>query len=412
MERIAIVGVSLGRVDVAQLEAIKGRAGEVRRFTRTVADELGASEAVVISTCNRIEVVFAREEGHLPCSEDAATVARLFGLEREAEHGLALDTGLAAARRLFRMVCSLDSLVLGEDQILAQAREAFSRAEGDGLCGTLLVPLFQRAFQVGKEARTRTDLSRRPISVASLGIEELAAGTGPAPARKSVAVLGAGEMSRLAARHAADAGFEIRCVASRTRASAEKLAADFGARPLTIEEFLAEPPAVHALVSATSAPGIVVDAATLSAMAARLPDGTRLKALDLAVPRDLAPTADPRVSICDLEVLRERAAKNRLAREAAAKAVEGLIEHKLETFAHGLLERRAATTLAEVHGESREIAERELSHLTEARFATLTEAQRRDVEEWARQAFGRLEHAPLRAIKRYIEESHGTEERA
>ncbi|MBK8179704.1 MAG: glutamyl-tRNA reductase [Planctomycetes bacterium] len=409
MERIAIIGISLGQTDVARLEAIKARTGDVRRFTRLAADELGASETVVLSTCNRLEVIFAREEGHLPCAEDLATLARLFGLDAEAAASLHFDAGMEAARRLFRVVCSLDSLVLGEDQILAQAREAYSRAEHDGLCGTLLVPLFQRAFQVGKEARTRTDLSRHPISVASLGIEELRQGLDPS--QSCLAILGAGEMASLAARHAADAGFKIACVASRTLASAERLARPFGAQALSIPELLQRGPQVHGLVSATSAAGLVLDAAGLSLLADRLPAGTRLLALDLALPRDLAATQDPRVAICDLDVLRARAQKNREAREHAARAVETLIDHKLETLSRAMLDRRAATTLAEVHGEAQEIAQREISHLSEARFATLSAEQRREVEEWARQAFGRLEHAPLRAIKRWIEDKQATEER-
>ncbi|HUR29190.1 MAG TPA: hypothetical protein VM509_13465, partial [Planctomycetota bacterium] len=292
MERIAIAGISLRSVDVAALERVKQAACDELLFTRRAAEELAASELVLLSTCNRVELVFAREEGHLPCEADRATIARLLGLGDELRAALSLDCGLLAARRLFRIVCSLESLVLGEDQILAQAREAFARSERAGWCGPLLTPLFQRAFQIGKEVRTKTELGHHPVSIVSLGIAQLSALL--PPGERDLAVLGAGNMAELAVKHAQSAGFTLRAVASRGLERARRLAEPHGAAVSCIDAFLRAGPPVHALIGATSASGIVVDEPALSALARRLPNGQRLIALDLAVPRDLAPTADPR----------------------------------------------------------------------------------------------------------------------
>lgn len=410
MERIAIVGLSLARADVQVLEALKTHAAGEQRFARLAADELGASEVVVLSTCNRFEVIFAREEGHLPCEQDRMAIARLLALDAAVESALCLDSSMQAARRLFRIVCSLESLVVGEDQILAQARAAFARAEHDGLCGPLLSPLFQRAFQIGKEVRTKTELSRHPVSVVSLGMQELCEAL---PAEKrDLCVVGSGEMAQLVVKHAASAGFKVVRIAGRNAESTARLARTVSAEASTLHEFLRAGPAVHALVSATSCSGHVLDAKSLRSLADRLPAGEALCALDLAVPRDLENCDDPRVRITDLECLRARADANRHAREAAVGAAEALIEQKLASFLHASLDRRAASTVAELHGESREIAERELSSLSDPRFATLSDEQRRAVEEWARQAFGRLEHAPIRAIKRWLEEQRHAEENA
>lgn len=402
MERIAIAGLSLRQVDVTTLEHAKRAAADAGRFAREVADELGASELVVLSTCNRLEIVFAREEGHLPCEQDRRTLLRLLALDAQAQAALAFESGLAAASRLFRVVCSLDSLVVGEDQILAQARAAFAHAEAQGMCGALLTPLFQRAFQVGKEVRTKTALARHPVSVVSLGMEHLAQRLGPG--EREMCVLGAGHMARLAVVHAREMGFRVHTIASRSAASAQELASSIGARAASVEEFLHEGEALHALVSATSAPGLVLRAAQLLALAERGGGRRRLHALDLAMPRDLEPCADSRVELIDLDTLRARAEDNRKAREAAAREAQQLIEHKLASLEHAALDRRSAATVAEVHGATREIVERELGELCQPRFAALSAEQRREVEHWARTAFGRLEHAPIRAIKRWLEE--------
>lgn len=409
MERIAIAGISLRRVDVSALEQVKRTLGDEIRFARQAADELGASELVLLSTCNRIEVVFAREEGHLPCEQDRATLARLLALDERLARDLCFDSGLDAARRLFRIVSSLESLVVGEDQILAQARNAFSRSERLGLCGPLLSTLFQRAFQIGKEVRTKTELSRRPVSVVSLGLAELAKQL--APDRRDLCVLGAGSIAKLVVKHAASAGFTLRAVASRSAHATQELAAPHAAQALSVDEFLRAGPPVQALVSATSAPGILVDDRALRALADRLPAGERLIALDLAVPRDLGACDDPRVTLIDLEGLRARAALNLRAREEAGAQAELLIEQKLSSLAQAFLDRRAAATVAELHGEAHEIVERELAGLSDGRFSALSSQQRREVESWARKAFGRLEHAPIRAIKRWLEDQREIEDR-
>ena len=406
VERIAIAGLSLRQVDVAVLEEVKRNIGDERSFARRAADELGASELVLLSTCNRAEVVFAREEGHLPCEADRKAIARLFSNDANLESSLCFDAGLDAARRLFRIVCSLESLVVGEDQILAQARAAHARSENDGLCGSLLTPLFNRAFQVGKEVRTATSLSRHPVSVVSIGLARLSQQL--PQGQRDLAVIGAGAMAQLAITHAQSAGFRVRAVASRRPETAARLAEPLGAQASSIEDFLRSGPPVHALVSATRAPGIVVTSNALKSMADRLPAGECLAALDLAIPRDLEACDDPRVTIFDLEGLRAQAEQNRKARESAAAQAEVLIEQKLESLAQAFLDRGAAKTVAEMHGESREILERELSSLSDQRFSALSGDQRRAVEEWARQAFGRLEHAPIRAIKRWLESQRGS----
>jgi len=403
MERIAIAGLSLTEVELPELERAKARvAGRELEVGRELADALAASDVVVLSTCNRLEVAYGREEGHPPEARDLVVLREVLGLPEEAAR-LHLHTGRGAARHLFRVAGSLDSLVLGEDQILTQVREAFARAEAARLVGGLLRPLFQSALEVGKLVRSSTELSSHPVSVVSIAValmrERLVAG------RPRVAVLGAGAMGELVARHLTDAGIGPLLFANRDPARAERLAAAFAGRAVSLEAFRAQPPELDALVSATTAPQPVLEAPDL----ARLARSGRLFAVDLAVPRDLAPCDDPRVELVDLEALRERAAHNRDLRRAAALEAEALIEAKIDVFARRLVGRALSQTLAELQAETADILERELAALRRERLGELSAAQREAVERWARTAFGRLAHVPVSALKRFASSQSGVE---
>ncbi|MBI5433893.1 MAG: glutamyl-tRNA reductase [Planctomycetes bacterium] len=402
MHRIAIAGLSVHETDVAGLEQAKARLVGSKGVDREIADRLGASELVVISTCNRLEISFAREAGHLPSRADVDELASTLAIEPELAQRFHFFTGRDAVRHLFRVAASLDSLVLGEDQILAQVRDAHKRAEDELMVGKLLGTLFQAAEHAGKEVRSKTELARRPISVSTLAVEHVVRRfRGKQPA---LALWGAGEMARLAALCAREMGFQIGWVASRTRERGEPLAKEFGAQWIDARSPAADELALDALISATTSPGFVRSTAQLSAYAARSPLGTGLLAVDLALPRDLEPTSDPKVELVDLEKLRETAERNRLARVAAARDAERLVERQVEVYAERDVGKRAAEALAELSGATHDIFERELGGLFTGPLADLDDERRRAIERWARQTFGRIEHAPIATIKRLVHE--------
>jgi glutamyl-tRNA reductase len=386
MDRIGIAGLTLHETDVAGLERLARPAPERHEL-------------------------FARELGHLPAFADRDRVAGQLGLAeadplRERLH---LLTGRDAVRHLFRVACSLDSLVLGEDQILAQVRDAYQRCERAGLVGKLLGALFEGALQVGKQVRTETELSRIPVSVVSLGLEAVArrfAGRAP-----RVALLGAGAMAELVVKSAADHGVRIDAIYNRSLANAERLAALCGAaaRPLARLRDSAE--RFDALISATGHPSHVLSSAELQALAARTPLGERLFAVDLAVPRDLEPGDEAQVEIVDLDALRALAERQRARRAAAAHAAEALIERKLDAFTRRAAEAKVHEAIADMQSESASVFERELARLFTGKLAGISAEERRAVELWARAAFGRVSHVPITALKRLAAEG-GAELRA
>jgi glutamyl-tRNA reductase len=409
MERIAVVGLSLQETDVVGLERL-ARPGPERAevFARELADALGASELVLLATCNRVEVVFAREAGHLPTAQDREAIATALSLPEHDELRLRmhLHTGRDAVRHVFRVASSLDSVVVGEDQILAQVRSAYQSSERNGLTGRLLGGLFEHAFQVGKQVRTDTELSRIPVSVVSLGLAEIArhggAPTARGPAR--VALIGAGAMAELVVRGAREHGVEVAVVANRSLERAQGLAALCSARAMTLDELwkLAEP--LDGLVAATSAPGYVVDRARLLDFARRTPTGKPLIAVDLALPRDIEPCDDPAVRVVDLDALRESASRNRALRSKAAAQAEAIVERKLESYVGRAAQQALSAALAEVRGESESVFERELLQLFVGKLAHLGPDERGAIERWARAAFGRVTHVPIHAIKRMVQD--------
>jgi glutamyl-tRNA reductase len=400
MERVAVAGLSLHSTDVEGLERVKRGLERLEEpAAKTLADALGASEAVLLSTCNRVELVFARENGHGPAHADREALAAALGLDPREELAARffLHAGRGAARHLLRVVSSLDSLVLGEDQILAQVRAAFGDAQELGLSGRILGPLFEQAIGLGKRVRTHTDLTRHPVSVVSLGVAFLLEHLGARPAPR-LAVIGAGATGAHAARALSAAGHRPAFIVNRTRERAEALAAEVGARVLGLAELRAGKEALDGLLSATSAPGTVLDAAALARLAAGASAGPFV-AVDLALPRDLEPCADPRLAMVDLERLRERAEANRAKRAAAAAEAELLVEAELAKLACEKEVAHVTGSFARVTREAREAFELELARLTEGRLAHLDARDREAVERWARSAFGRISHVPFRALK-------------
>lgn len=405
MERIAVAGLSLRKASVADVERLDRPGSRPSGFLHRFADVLGASELVFLATCNRVEVLYARETGHLPDARDLPELFASLAPEADAERLCELahvHTGHDAARYLFRVACSLESLVVGEDQIISQLRDATRSADAAGLIGPLLRPLLDQTFRIAKRVRTETELARIPVSVVSLGIEVAAERLAPGA---RVAVVGAGKMGALLARALDEVGLRPEVIANRSPEAARALAAAFGAQPATIEEFAAGALPVDALFSATSAPTTVLDALALQRLGAATPSGAPLLAVDLALPRDLEPSDDPRVQIIDLETLRRAADQNRGRRAVEAQRAEELIETKLEDLARRRSGPLVEELLAELRGNSEDLLEHALGELHGGRLARLPEADRVAVERWARQTFGRLRHMPVSALRRLASEN-------
>ncbi len=409
MERIAWTGWSLSRCSADQLERAKiALSAGGSAAARSLADELAASELVVISTCNRLEFAYAREAGDWPAATDRTLLCRALGL-REGDpltESLAWTSGADVAQRLFEVIASLDSLVLGESQIQTQVRQAFEQAREQGLVGPLLAPLFQQAVRCGREVRRKTSIAHGSVSVVSLAAMALAqrfAGRSPL-----IAVLGTGEMARAFLHSLPAHDLAVAYVVNRRLASARELAQECQARALDLEEFLQGHAPVDAILCATSAQEPILRVDFLERAARRTPLGSGLLVVDVSMPRNVAACADERVTVIDLEGLRHLAALNREARERAAECAARIVHEHVDQWAGQHSDVGLVAALETVHAESTRALERELELLHKHLPTTTGEPEREFIERWARSALGRIAHVSIAAVKEFAKAGRST----
>jgi glutamyl-tRNA reductase len=286
-------------------------------------------EVALLSTCNRTELyAYAEDDGRALADwlathpGNAGDLHAYLYTHREGE----------AARHLFRVAAGLDSLVLGEPQILGQVKQAWSAARGAGTLGNRLDRLFQQAFATAKRARTETRIGANPVSVASAAVR-LAEESFARPADASILLVGAGETIELVARHLVQAGAKRLLVANRTLAHAQQLASRHGGIALPLEELERHLAEADIVFSATASRGPVLQRAQVQAALARRRHRPMLL-LDLAVPRDIAADVSGLrdVFVYTVDDLQRVVEDNRRSRREAAEAAEAIIELQVARF--------------------------------------------------------------------------------
>jgi glutamyl-tRNA reductase len=340
-------------------------------------------EAVCLSTCNRTELYLVDSD---PEEAEARAVGALHGDEVE----LYRMTDEAAALHLFRVAAGLDSLVPGEGEILGQVRDAYEA----GTHGPVLDRLFREALRVGKKVRTETAINESPASVSSAAAALAQQVFGDLTGCR-VLLVGAGEVSELAARALVARGATIAAVTSRTQANAEKLAHAFDARAVPFHEL--GPQLVHAdvVVSSTSSPEPILSRD-------QVPDrrGRPLFVIDLAVPRDV----DPGVAqledcyLYDIDDLQAVVRESLSGRRREAERAEAIVEHEAERFRDWQASLRVVPAIASLRERAENIRSGELAK-AESRLEGLSESERRTVESLTTQIVNKLLHVPIVRLK-------------
>ncbi|HET9940527.1 MAG TPA: glutamyl-tRNA reductase [Candidatus Eisenbacteria bacterium] len=335
---------------------------EVARAIRALRERAGASEALVISTCNRTEVYARGAELPNPPAFVAALLQEIKGLDLAGSGKSYLYTYREpeSIRHLFRVACGLDSQILGEPQITGQVKDSLTLAGKLGGSGPVMERLLDAALRCSKRARTETGIGRGPVSSAYAAVN-LATKVLGSLADKKVLLIGAGEMAGLAACHFMEAGIAQFMVANRSRERAEKLSATIAARVISLEAIQVALPGADIVVSATSAQEpIVSEAMVRNAMKIR--KNRPLLFLDLAVPRDVDPHVAklPNVFVHDLDALGQLVAQSLAQRRAEVPKVEAIIESEMARFLrwHRSLAVKPTVTAFRSHFE--EIAKEEL----------------------------------------------------
>lgn len=307
---------------------------EVERAITALRERGGASEALVLSTCNRTEVYARGSAIEDPPAFVAALLGEIKGMDLSGKEGRLLYTYREpdSVRHLFRVACGLDSQVLGEPQITGQVKDALSLAARSGGSGPVIDRLLDAALRAAKRARTETAIGRGPVSSAYAAVS-LATKVLGSLGDKRLLVIGAGEMAALSAAHFKDAGVGQFMVANRSRERAEAFAASFHARVVSLEALPVVLPGADVVVSATSASDLIVrEEMVRNAMKIR--KNRSLLLLDLAVPRDVDPRVAklPNVFLHDLDALGGIVAQSLAHRRSEIPKVEAIVEEEMTRF--------------------------------------------------------------------------------
>ena len=311
---------------------------EVGRAIAALRERAGASEALVISTCNRTEVYTRGATLDDPPRFVAELLREIKGLDvlsgsKEPGKGyLYTYREPESLRHLFRVACGLDSQILGEPQITGQVKEALAQAARAGSSGPIIDRLLDAALHSAKRARTETGIGRGPISSSYAAVSLAGKVLGPLGEKRAL-LIGAGEMAALAARHLQEAGVAQFVIANRSRDRAEKLAHSLCARVVTIEAIPVLLPGADIVVSATSSSEpMVLEPMVRNAMKIRR--NRPLFLIDLAVPRDIDPLAArlPNVFLHDLDALGGLVVQSLAQRRAEVPKAEAIIEEELRRF--------------------------------------------------------------------------------
>lgn len=363
------------------------------------------SELIILSTCNRLELYActsmenASEAGDDPSAALLDLVVETRGLPApEFAHHLYRHTGRTAVEHLCRVAAGLDSMILGEPQILGQVAQAYEMALGLGAAGVVLGALFRAAIRAGKRARTETAISRNPASAGSVAVTLAESVVGDLSAAR-VLVVGAGEMAELALEALRKRGVLEIAVANRTHDRAARLASRWGARALTFErlgEALAE---ADIVIASTGAPHTLITTdLTAEAISRRL--GRPLVFIDIAVPRDVDPDVRrlPGVHYYDIDDLQSRLADSLAVRGHEVPRVEAIAAEETTRFMTWLTGLEIAPLIAHMRARADAIRRAEVEK-TLRRLPHLPDADRRRVEALSESLVNKLLHEPTLRLR-------------
>ena len=402
---VLVVGLSHRSAPVELLERVALHGSDVTKLLDDVLSSSHATEAMVLSTCNRVEVYAEVDKFHGGLVQTSELLSRRTGVDlEELTPHLYVHYEDRAVSHLFSVACGLDSMVVGESQVLGQVRVALRSAQDAGSAGRQLGALAQQALRVGKRARTETGIDRAGRSLVTAGLDEAVRVLGPLDGTE-VLVVGAGSMSALAATVAAHAGAARVVVANRTLSHAERVAASVGGEAVPLSELPAALAAADLVVSCTGAVGHVLDAGSLGT-AIRARPGRPLVVLDQALPRDVDPEAHhlPGVTVIDLETL--AAALSTSEHAADVEATREIVAEEVVAFLGWQRAVSVAPTVVALRDMADGVVQSELVRLT-GRLPELDDRSRAEIEHTVARVVDKLLHAPTVRVKQLAEEPGG-----
>lgn len=367
---------------------------------QTLFSQPGVEEAVILSTCNRVEL-YTIEHGETTAATrgSASFFSEFFQVEEHQyiNHLYRLYDE-KAVRHLFSVASSLDSMIVGEPQILGQVKEHFLRAQAGGTTGRIFNNLFSRALSVGKRVRTETAIGEMAVSVPYAAVE-LARKVFDSLRGKNIALLGRGKMSELTARHLSNSGVEGVYAVNRDHDRAVEFAARVGGAPVVFDEQLEFLLHVDILLCSTCAPHHLITLDRLKKLMARRRNRMLLM-IDTSVPRAIDPAADEldEVYLFNIDHLQNMVAENRRLRLEESRKASSLIEEELQSFLEWLGSLDVIPTIRAFRDYLETLRADELARWLK-KLEGMEPAQREIVEQFSRSLVQKIGHLPTTRLK-------------
>ncbi|MFG3438045.1 glutamyl-tRNA reductase [Nonomuraea sp. NPDC047897] len=382
---VLAIGLSHRTAPVAMLERVSVTGDALVKLLHDVQQDTCVAETMVVSTCNRVEIYAAVDRFHAAFTSICDLLSVHTGVSAdELRPHLYVHYEERAVEHLFSVVCGLDSMVVGEGQILGQVRRALKLAQKQGTVGAVLNDLVQQALRVGKRAQTDTGIDKAGASLVSAGL----ALAGELPGRRAL-VVGAGSMSSLAAATLARAGVTDIVVANRTFERGERLAASVGGRAVELSAVPDELAAADIVITCVGAGHHVITPGMLTR-------GAFL--LDLALPHDIDPAVRevPGVTLVDLETIQESGIGSREG--DAVRSVRELVSQELDAYLDAERAAKVTPTVVALRGKAAGVVEAELGRLL-MRIPHLDDRTRDEVAQTVHRVVDKLLHEPTVRVK-------------
>ena len=402
---LALIGVNHKTAPIALRERIAISRDELPETTRALGEMPGVNECMIVSTCNRVELLASLESNSTDLLE---FLHRRFGIEpAELAPHIYEYRDKEAVRHLFRMAASLDSMVVGEPQILGQVKEAFAVAKASGTVAGQLEHLLQSAFAAAKKARSETGIGSNSVSIASVAVDMARKIFGSLQGR-TVFLVGAGKMSELAARHLTQQGAGTILVTNRTYERARRMAEEFEGsvtpKVVAFEQLYETASSADIVISSTGAPHHIFRPEHGHAFLQRRRNRPMFF-IDIAVPRDVDPAMNKLdgIFVYDIDDLQQVAASHMEERSRQAVDAEALIDYEVQRFHARQRAVNVAPAIVALQRKAEEIRQAEMQRI-HSRLGALTPEQLAAVEALTRGLVNKFLHPPMQALKQAARE--------
>ena len=398
---LVLVGVNHKSAPVEIRERLAIPAARLPEATQSLLSVPGVREGLILSTCNRVELLTYQEPAQANLLE---FIHDFFSVEPAAVRPYLYEYRAGeAVRHLFRVAASLDSMVVGEPQILGQVKESYTVARSVGAVQEHLDPLLQRTFTVAKKIRTSTQVGSSSVSIASVAVR-LASQIFGSLHNRTVLLVGAGKIGELAARSLMQQGAGKLFVVNRTYERAVPLAQRFGAEAIPFEQLHTVAAKADVVISSTGADKPIFAAHHGQAYAQQRKQRPMFF-IDIAVPRDVDPAMNrvEGIFVYTIDDLQSVAAAHATERQKEAQAAEAIIRREVQRYQDHRSTLDAVPAIVSLQKKLESMRQMEL-HRSNSRLASLTEEQRQAVESLTRALINKVQHAPIQAIKRAARE--------